>query len=72
VIGVYITNLKQRIRQIILKDSRVNHMSLVQNNNHHRTTSDHQPQEATEEGEVLLKDLILNQESYFVVLVGKI
>jgi hypothetical protein len=72
VIGVYITNLKQRIRQIIIKDSRVNHMSPVLNNNHHRTASDHQPQEAAGEGEVLVEDLILNQESYFVVSVGKI
>jgi hypothetical protein len=37
---VYTTNLKQKRRQIRLKDSRVNHMSLVPNN-HHKIASDH-------------------------------
>jgi hypothetical protein len=41
--GVYTTNLKQKIRQIRLKDSKVNHKSQVPNN-HHKTASDHQPQ----------------------------
>jgi hypothetical protein len=70
--GVYTTNLKQKIRKNRLKDNRGNHMSPVLNNNHHRIALDHHPQEATEEGDVLVEDLTLRQEIYFVFSMGKI
>jgi hypothetical protein len=47
-------------------------MSPVLNNNHHRIALDHHPQEATEEGDVLVEDLTLRQEIYFVFSMGKI
>jgi hypothetical protein len=69
---VYTTNLRQKIRPIKLKVSRVNHKSPVLNNNHHKTSSDHQPQEVAEEGKALVEGLILSQEGYFVFSMGKI
>jgi hypothetical protein len=72
ILEVYTTNLRQKIRTIKLKVNRVNHKSLVLNNNHHKTSLDHQPQEVAEEGEALVEGLILSHEGYFVFSVGKI